>query len=636
MGARRSSKLRDHTVLALDIGTRFIKIAEIRYNRGKLYLYSAGIRPTPANVIDNNQILDPVGLGRAIRELLTVGKFGTRKTIVSLSGQTSVVVRPIDLPKMSKKELGDTMKFEVERHIPFTVDEVIMDYAPLVDPATLPEEESNMKVLLAVAQEELVKTYLKVMAVAGMQPVAMDVEILAAIRALVDSQQDNGSYEQTLALINIGAGSTDISIIDKGHLAFTRSVPIAGDALTEAIAEQLGRDFDEAEELKVEYGRVLLDSELELLDTEGLTAAESPDSAAPQAPAMPEPALTFFDAFEPATPTVAPVTPPPPPAATPVFSLDADLPLTPQPMPAVTMTPPSPSMSFTMGQSTAFLLDEDDVDDELPVFRFQPADTVGVPTFELDDDIDDDIALPITFTSPTASSMGPVFDLSSEVEALLPPPLVRPTTADAAAGEEPALPGWTLPPAPTASPAMPTSSAAATPVFSTSFADLDFLASSPAPPSESPAPQEIADTALEPFADPLVTPVPAEVPRATPASFTAFDRPEMPFGDQFQNRIYESMQPMLSELITEIRRSLEYYSSREPDTPIERIVLYGGTSRMPSLAEFIHNEIGLEVVLANPVELLDLTYMRQSPQYLEALAPSLPVCIGLALRDMIA
>ena len=130
MAAGQGVRLRDHTILALDIGSRFIKVAELRLRRGLISLLNVAVRPTPTNVLDTNQITDPVTLGRAVRELLSTNKIRTKKVIVAVSGQSSVVVRPIDLPKMSLKELADIMKLEVERHIPFTADEVIMDYAP--------------------------------------------------------------------------------------------------------------------------------------------------------------------------------------------------------------------------------------------------------------------------------------------------------------------------------------------------------------------------------------------------------------------------------------------------------------------------------------------------------------------------
>ena len=95
------------------------------------------------------------------------------------------------------------------------------------------------------------------------------------------------------------------------------------------------------------------------------------------------------------------------------------------------------------------------------------------------------------------------------------------------------------------------------------------------------------------------------------------------------------MLPTLLELVAEVRRSLEYYSSREPETPVQRVMIYGGTSRLPNLAEFFSHEIGLEVANADPISALDLSAFRQPQEYLHDLAPALPVCIGLGLRDMI-
>ena len=110
----------------------------------------------------------------------------------------------------------------------------------------------------------------------------------------------------------------------------------------------------------------------------------------------------------------------------------------------------------------------------------------------------------------------------------------------------------------------------------------------------------------------------------------------MPQNEVFQRRIFEAMQPILMELVTEIRRSLEFYSTREPDVPVEKILLAGGTSRLPNLAAYLHQEIGLEVELADPLRRLDLSSFREHPDYARELAPALSVCIGLGLRDMIA
>ena len=606
MAAPQGVKIKDHMVLALDIGSRFIKVAEMRLQKGVISLLNVAVSPTPPNLMDNNQVLDPGGLGRAIKSLLTTNKIRTRQVITSISGQSSVVVRPIDLPKMSVKELKEAMRFEVERHIPFTADEVVMDFAPIIDPDELPETESNMKVLLAVAQEDLIKAYLKVIKVAGLLPVAIDVEILSAVRALIDMHQSEGSYERTVALVNIGALSTDISVINKGNLIFTRSVPLAGDSLTEAVADQLGRSFEEAEELKKEYGRVFLGNEVE-----SAPAAEPTDAALD----------VTSDFFTPRVggETALPETSVAPPQS--VFSLDEDTGMT-WALTGNTASADAPSM---LPRSHAeFEVDEDDVDDELPVYTIGlEEDHAPVPVFTLDDEnVDDDIAIPgvtmftpspvaaatpapppVAAAVPSSPMAGPVFDLSSELESQMPAPLKR-------SASEPTV----------AEPA---------PLFAPEPAPAPAAAVMPPPaPSETPSLAATADVVRP--QEPMLF-FPDEEEKSPESTLDEEQHNEL-----FQHRVFESMMPTLVELVTEIRRSFEYYTSREPDTPIELIVIYGGTSRLPNLAEFIQQEIGVDVQQGDPLMGLDITPFRQPVEYLKDLAPALPVCIGLGLRNMIA
>jgi type IV pilus assembly protein PilM len=582
MAVAQGVKLKDHAVLALDIGTRFIKVAEMRLARGTISLVNVAVSPTPPGVVDSNQVLDPVGLGRAVKSVLAVNKIRARKAVLAVTGQSSVVVRPIDLPKMSVKELTDTMRFEVERHIPFTADEVVMDYAPIIDPDDLPEEETNMKVLLAVAQEELIKSYLKVLSTAGLQPIALDVEILAAMRALIDIHQRTGQLDNTMALVSIGAVSTDISIINQGNLIFTRSVPIAGDALTEAIADQLGRTPEEAEELKKEYGRIFL----ELGEPEAYPQA---DEQAPDGEAEAAQAGGLFDAFGSAAPAAGASAPP-------LFSLEDD------------QTTPMAAPAGQSADEAAFEMD-DGVDDEVPVFRFglgEEEERPDVPVFSLDEDnVDDEVPGP-SGQQPgltAAPSTGAVFDLSSELERQLP------TYNRPSAQEMPAGPAQEQ--IPTSLPNM--LGTAAVPAG-------DSAAQMQVPLTESPGEDEEPGDTFFSAADMFGPVGPGDAAQT----------------DIFQRRIFDAMMPTLVELVTEIRRSFEYFTSREPDTPIDRVLIYGGTSRLPYLIDFIQQELGLEVQQADPLVALDLSHFRQPADYLKDVAPALPICIGLGLRDMLA
>lgn len=133
-----------------------------------------------------------------------------------------------------------------------------------------------MEVLLAVAQEDMIEAHVETLYTAGLDPAALDVEPLAACRSLIDTEKDQGSYTRTYALLNIGANTTDLSIFRQGGLlSFTRPIPLAGDNITNAIAEALGYEFHEAERAKLENGTVYL---------QGVPALEAPRDVAPAGP----------------------------------------------------------------------------------------------------------------------------------------------------------------------------------------------------------------------------------------------------------------------------------------------------------------------------------------------------------------
>lgn len=261
-------------LVGIDIGTQQIKIVELRPGKTGLTVSALGLGPTPLGVIQNGIITDPAAMGSAVKQLMRESGITAKRAVGSIAGQNAVVIRIIEVPRMTDAELKETMKWEVERHVPFAPSETQIDYQPLT-PRT-PEAASgpNMEVLLAVAQQDAVANYLDVMFAAGLDPVAVDIEPLAIARAVLDlnhgevvvrPQTMPGEIDysspppETVAVVNIGAANTEIAIFQGDQLAFPRSLPLAGDSLTRAIAESLQYTIDQAERVKRDYGMVQLD-----------------------------------------------------------------------------------------------------------------------------------------------------------------------------------------------------------------------------------------------------------------------------------------------------------------------------------------------------------------------------------------
>jgi type IV pilus assembly protein PilM len=93
------------------------------------------------------------------------------------------------------------------------------------------------------------------------------------------------------------------------------------------------------------------------------------------------------------------------------------------------------------------------------------------------------------------------------------------------------------------------------------------------------------------------------------------------------------MLPALAELVTEIRRSLEYYRSRYPDSTVDRILLFGGTAKLANLDRFVANEIGIQVEVGDPLKRLAALPPFYTRQYLSEISCLLPIAVGLAIRD---
>jgi type IV pilus assembly protein PilM len=236
-------------VLGLDIGTQAIKAVELKLAGGEIRLLGRPVvMPTPEHAVSGGRIVDTAALGEALNDLLTRNGFGTKKVVVSVGGDTDVVVRIIEVPKMTGKELEEAIQWELERQAPFPVDQAVYDYRPIEREDT-PADAQNMEVLLAVAQEEMVDAHIETLMGAKLTPIAVDVEPLAISRALVDAGGD-ALADQTIVNVHIGASNTAILIVRKGLLAFVRTIPTAGTALTGAIRQHMAESDAQAEQIK--------------------------------------------------------------------------------------------------------------------------------------------------------------------------------------------------------------------------------------------------------------------------------------------------------------------------------------------------------------------------------------------------
>lgn len=100
-------------------------------------------------------------------------------------------------------------------------------------------------------------------------------------------------------------------------------------------------------------------------------------------------------------------------------------------------------------------------------------------------------------------------------------------------------------------------------------------------------------------------------------------------------RIFNTITPVLSQLVTEIRRSFDYYMRQFKDGSIDYILLSGGSAKFKNIDAYISNELDIKCSLMNPFRKIDISKVQgYDTATLNELAPSLTVALGLALRSL--
>jgi type IV pilus assembly protein PilM len=224
---------RDKFSIGLDIGTQSIKSVKLKVNGNSAELVAFDLEESQ---------LDPIDVLKKIKHAQNADLVN-----ISFCG-SSTVIRYVNFLRMSKSELRQALKFEAQKHIPFSLEEVNLDAEILKD--DLPD--NKMLVLIAALKKESVQQRLKALDGAGLRPNIMDIDSLALVNAF------NFNYPKveipegkSFCLLNIGATISNVSIIDNAIPRLSRDIHSGGANFTKKLMDAFNLDFKAAEELKL-------------------------------------------------------------------------------------------------------------------------------------------------------------------------------------------------------------------------------------------------------------------------------------------------------------------------------------------------------------------------------------------------
>lgn len=225
-------------ILALDIGASTIKLGEFTsLKSGGVELVNFAVGALHADPqADADRVPQIV---TTIKELMAERSIKPGPVLLCVSGQ-SVFSRFVKLPPVDKDKVYQIILYEAQQNVPFPIEEVVWDYQ------LIGRGEGELDVMLAAIKADIIVQLTDAVDQAGLQTDLVDVSPMALYNAVRYNYSDAGGC--TL-VIDIGARSTDLIFLEQGRV-FIRSVPVAGNAITQQIMREFDLGFDDAEEMK--------------------------------------------------------------------------------------------------------------------------------------------------------------------------------------------------------------------------------------------------------------------------------------------------------------------------------------------------------------------------------------------------
>lgn len=238
-------KNKSKVLLGLDISSTSVKLLELSRANDRYRVESYAVEPLPPNAVVEKNISDVEGVGEAIRRVLSRSKCSSRMAAVAVAG-SAVITKTIEMDaSLSDDEMENQITVEADQYIPYPLDEVAIDF----EVQGLSEQNPDqVEVLLAACRKENVEMREAALDLGNLKPAVVDIEAHAMKRAfeLLKPQLGSNPEDLVVAIIDVGATMTTLSVLAEDKSIYTREQLFGGKQLTEEIQRRYSLSFEEA------------------------------------------------------------------------------------------------------------------------------------------------------------------------------------------------------------------------------------------------------------------------------------------------------------------------------------------------------------------------------------------------------
>ncbi|MGH7475369.1 MAG: type IV pilus assembly protein PilM [Longimicrobiales bacterium] len=233
---------RSRITAGLDIGSGFVKLVLVDHSKAEPEIIQLATSPLVADAIVEGEVMDPVLVAETVRSVAASAGLKKQPVVAAVGGH-DVIIKKIQMDRMSDADAREVIRWEAEQHVPFDMENVQLDFQ-ILDPAS---DAPQMAVLLVAAKRELIDNRLSLLSDAGVDAKVIDVDAFALHNAFERNYPH--ASEGLIALVNIGHETTNLNLIQNGVPVLVRDLAFGSRRLREALQRERGYTADQAEDV---------------------------------------------------------------------------------------------------------------------------------------------------------------------------------------------------------------------------------------------------------------------------------------------------------------------------------------------------------------------------------------------------
>lgn len=231
-------------LLGVDISSTSVKLLELSKSGNRYRVEAYAVEPLPPNSVMEKNITDVQLVGEAVGR--AVKKSGSRlKTAACAVAGSAVITKIITMPSdLTEEEMESQIQVEADQYIPYPLEEINLDFEVLGPSETDP---NRVNVLLAASRSDNVDVRVAALELGGLTAKVVDVEAFALESSVgLIARSDPTDYGNLVAVADIGATMTTLSVLEDFNIIYTREQMFGGRQLTEEIMRRYGLSYEEA------------------------------------------------------------------------------------------------------------------------------------------------------------------------------------------------------------------------------------------------------------------------------------------------------------------------------------------------------------------------------------------------------